>query len=87
MEGAVVSYMKLFKLTEEQTLLKRIAACAATLGETKPLAWAHDRAWQFATRDGWVEAYSSSEATDPGGDEDAITDEMILEAVQALRTA
>lgn len=71
-------------------LHQRLAACAAGEGVDDPVSWANARAWKFATQPGWADAYQSavfSFIDRPGWRPGAITDAMILTAVQAVITA
>lgn len=54
---------------------------------TIPSYWVQERAWKFSAQPGWVDAYKyavDSGDEEPGANEGAITDGMILSAVQAL---
>lgn len=71
-------------------LQQRIAACAAGEGIADPVAWATTRCWKFATQPGWADAYQSavySFIDRPGLRPGAISDQMILTAVQAVVAA
>lgn len=69
-------------------LQQRIAACAALEGvEGDPSAWATQRRWVFAAQPGWADAYQSAVVSfidRPGWRPGAITDAMILTAVQSV---
>lgn len=71
-------------MAEDIDLINRIAACAATLGVAQPVGWAAHRSWRFAASEGWAAAYAGSAVERPGLDEEAVTDEMILDAVAAV---
>lgn len=90
-----MSYLTQSRLAADQTLMIRITACAVMEGIENPQAWAFEHAWQLSAEAGWVAAYASAavaHAADPAGtpppgeNESAITDQMILAAVQAIRT-
>lgn len=71
-------------LAHDQDVLLRVAACATAVGigrhdDDHPVAWANNNAWALAASPGWGEAY----AVDGG---DAITDDMISDAVQRVRS-
>lgn len=79
-------------IAHDPAILRRVSACAASLGiglggDDHPVAWANNNAWMLAVSPGWSEAFAASVAEDPGADEDAITDAMILTAVEALIAA
>lgn len=85
-----MSYEHVVATANDGDLHSRIAACAATEGvEGDPLAWAVSRRWRFAAQPGWSDAYQSaiiSFIDRPGWRPGAITDAMILSAVQAIIT-
>jgi hypothetical protein len=63
----------------------RLAACLAVESPgVYPAQWVQDHSWFFATRPGWAEAWEASDAAEPGADEAAITDAMILAAVREV---
>lgn len=79
------------KTANDGDLQQRIAACVAgqDAGETigDPVQWAASRRWVFATQPGWADAYQSavfSFIDRPGWRPGAITDAMILSAVQSV---
>ncbi|WP_053352695.1 hypothetical protein [Leucobacter musarum] len=78
-----MSYLTQSRLARDSDLLQRITACAAIEGLSDPQSWAANRAWQFSAQPGWVAAYKTA-GTNPGANETAITDAMILTAVRAL---
>lgn len=95
-----MSYLTQSKMAQDYGLIMRIAACAASEGIVdRPESWADDRRIRFMASPGWSEAYASAQATrdqwdgegvqppQPGENEAAITDGMILSAVQAVIAA
>ena len=93
-----MSYLTQARMAQDEALIMRIAACAATEGvRPNPVAWADDRRVIFMASPGWSAAYASASALrdgwdgegvqppPPGENEAAITDGMVLSAVQALR--
>ena len=88
-----MSYQSVVEMAGSSSLTRRIAASAATEGQTDPLGWAQSRIWRLAASPGWADGweYAENVATinvnpDTGIRNDVITDSMILSAVQALRT-
>lgn len=81
-----MTYLKQADLAQDNHVLRRIAACAATQSVSDPAEWAAARMWQFSAEPGWAAAYASAALVDgsPGANEAAITDGMILAAVQNL---
>lgn len=79
-----MSYLVQSRLAEDQLFSKRVTACAAVEGVQNPEAWAWDKRWELSARPGWVTAYRDA-GQEPGANEDAITDTMILAAVQELQ--
>ena len=82
-----MSYLIQSRLRQDRALIDRVTACAAMEEVADPYQWvvAHD--WQLSAQPGWVEAYASALTVvgkPPGENEAAITDGMILSAVQAL---
>lgn len=82
-----MSYLTRTKIAADPTMILRIAACASGEGIPDPLFWVQERMLAFASRAGWAGAWAESSLENPGEDEGAITDTMILEAVQALNTS
>lgn len=91
-----MSYLTQSRLAADQTLLIRVTACAVMEGIESPQAWAFEHAWDLSAQPGWVAAYGSAKLAHeadpetvplPGENEAAITDQMILSAVQALNTS
>lgn len=82
-----MSYLVQSDLAEDAYLTRRIAACAATQRITNPEAWAREHRWELSSQPGWVDAYKyaiDSGDEEPGANEGAVTDGMILSAVQLL---
>lgn len=87
-----MSFLTQSRLAADQTIVLRVAACAAKEGISDPQFWAQQRMWELSAQPGWVAAYASAAASHkdegsippPGENEAAITDSMILSAVQAL---
>lgn len=82
-----MSYATQARLAQDNALMTRVSACAATQKMSQPSQWAWDRQWVLATQPGWDEAYSAAitaDNADPGGDEAVITDSMILTAVKYI---
>lgn len=87
-ERGAVSYLTQAVLIEDGYLIKRITACAASEGIESPGGWVSSHAWRLSDEPGWVDAYRAAQAAgdkQPGANEAAITDAMILTAVQKLR--
>lgn len=82
-----MAYEHVVRLANDGDMQHRIAAAAASEGyEGDPLAWAIDHKWEFASEPGWADAYNSAELSfidRPGLRPGAISDAMILSAVQA----
>lgn len=79
-----MSYLFQFNLSQDGTLRNRITACAALEGVPDPSFWVNSKMWEFSAQPDWVKAYRLA-AKPAGSDENAITDDMILAAVQKLR--
>lgn len=82
-----MSLLTVTRVAANHFLILRIAACAAREGITDPQFWAQQRMWTFAVQEGWADAYADSTADDPGEDESAITDAMIIGVVRAIWAA
>lgn len=90
-----MSYLTQSRLAADNAIIQRVTACAAGEGEHDPYAWTVTRMWAFSAQPGWVGAYASAELAHrgddtvplPGENEAAITDHMVLAAVQAVRAA
>lgn len=79
-----MSYLVQSRLAADQAIMQRVTACAALEGVEDPSFWVSQRAWKLSAQPGWVEKYAAGGAS-PGANESAITDAMILAAVQTLR--
>jgi hypothetical protein len=78
-------YMTIALIERDGNMRDRLAACVAVEEPSiYPAQWVQDHSWFFATRAGWADAWEASEADEPGADPDAITDEMIRDAVRAV---
>lgn len=84
-----MSYKAQAILANNDHLMMRVAACAATQGIKGPAAWAYDHQWELSAQPGWASAYNTAVAnnvTQPGNNESVITDSMILSAVQKIKS-
>lgn len=82
-----MSFLTQSELAWDAHILQRVTACAAMEGVLNPSAWVNEHAWQLSAQPGWVEAYKhavDSGDGKPGANEAAVTDGMILAAVQRL---
>lgn len=82
-----MSYKAQAILAQNDQLMMRIAACAATKGVKSPASWAFDRQWKLSARPGWASTFAQAMANNvanPGNAENIITDAMIKEAVEAI---
>lgn len=82
-----MSYTTLARLAQDNTLMTRVSACAATQKVAQPSQWVWEKQWVLATQPGWDEAYAAAitaDNADPGADEAVITDSMILTAVKYI---
>lgn len=88
-----MSYNRIAEIMKDIPLRTRVAACAATQSVAEPWVWVDRHMWNIAGQPGWDEAYESALASHPpaefpgyrpGYDEAAITDGMILAAVQQV---
>ena len=89
-----MAYIDVVAMARSQSLLERVAACAAAEGVDNPWEWAVANAWTMAASPGWAEdwRYAVETATpnvnpDTGARGDVIDDSQILPAVQALLAA
>jgi hypothetical protein len=86
-----MSYLGISEIAGNSTMRQRVAACAAAEGAVYPEQWAIDHALHWASAPGWDAAWASALASDPDSDpgrnEAAITDGMILAQVQAVMAA
>lgn len=82
-----MSYLTQSKLAFDAVLADRVTACAASERVSDPAAFAVTHRWELSAQPGWVDAYASAIAggdQSPGANEGAITDGMILAAVQSI---
>lgn len=79
-----MSYLTQTRIAADPILILRVAACAASEGIPDPRFWAQENITQLATTGGWATKYAESTDEDPGADEAAIDDGMILAAVQQI---
>ena len=90
-----MTYQTIALIQRDPSIRDRVSACVSKEGVSpSPEQWVADHAWQLAARDGWADeweaakaANTSAENYEPGGDERAITDAMILTAVQEIVAA
>lgn len=83
-----MSYLVQSKVADDGDLRQRVIACAASEEIPEPESWAYATRWSLSTSPGWVDAYASAVSggdESPGANENAITDRMILAAVQAFQ--
>jgi hypothetical protein len=81
------------EIARSQSLMSRVAACAANEGIDNPQAWVQDRSWKVAATPGWSDKWSYALDTltvnqnpDIGMRDDVINDQDILSAVQTIVT-
>lgn len=79
-----MSYLTQTHIAANPVLQLRVAQCAASEGIPDPRFWAQENMVHLAATDGWAAAFAGSTAEDPGADEAAVTDAMILAAVQQI---
>ena len=79
-----MSYKVKAQMARDSNLIDRITACVAEADIPNPDGWSWGHGAKFAAQEGWVAAYLAADPSNPGGDETAITDAMILAAVTAL---
>lgn len=89
-----MSYNTIVAMANSQSLLQRVAACAAEQGNTEPQVWAGNNLLALVATAGaslqtaWDGASSNPNGNpDTGKRTDVITDAMILSAVQARKTS
>lgn len=89
-----MTYNSVVEMGNSQSLLHRVAACAAEQGNTRSRSWASENimklasdprfswqaAWDYATNE-----YNVNQNPDTGRRVDVIGDDMILTGVQTLR--
>lgn len=82
-------------LTEDSFLIDRVAASAASYGQSDARVWAKNQMWPLSTSPEWAERYAAAlEEEEPveraawagraGANPDVITDDMIRERVAAI---
>lgn len=84
-----MSYNTIHACAYDMAFQNRVTACCAQEGAANPSSTSTDIIWQVASDTGIEAAYASALAANnpnPGGDESAITDQMILSVVQPLLT-
>jgi hypothetical protein len=86
-----MSYLTQGAIAASQSMLTRVAACAAGEGiEANPDTWTWEQRRYWAAAPGWDDAWEyalnvhTEEGYDPGADPAVITDGMILSAVQPM---
>lgn len=86
-----MAYAHIVEMAGSQTLMNRVAACAAAEGLDNPRDWAIGHMWKIAATPGWaddwayaVNTYTPEKNPDIGARPDVIGDEKILPAVQAM---
>lgn len=83
-----MAYLTISTIRQDPWVRDRVAACVALEGiSDAPARWAVDHDWELATQPGWATAWEASTSDTPGTDPEAITDSMILSAVQAITAA
>lgn len=89
-----MSYHAIVEMAKSDSLRDRLVACAAQEGEQAPEAWVGQHLWKLATTAGWADDWDYAKGTytldknpDFGKRNDIISDQKILSAVQAVRTA
>lgn len=80
-----MTYLTQTRIAADPHIILRAAACATSVGIPDARFWAQENVMLLAVSPGWVDAYRGSLEEEPGADEDAITDQMILEAVNRIR--
>lgn len=77
-------------LSADNDFIMRTRACAATEGESDPVAWSTANQWAMAATPSFGDKYASAIAggvVRPGNDQAVISDGDIVSAVQAIRNA
>lgn len=89
-----MSYNTIVAMAQSQSLIARVAACAAEQGNSQPQAWAANNILPLvATAGAGLQTAWDSASTDPNANPDTgkrtdiITDAMILTAVQNRKAA
>lgn len=82
-------------MVDDNGLIGRVAACAASHGVAEPRTWAVQNRWALGAQPGWGVAYAQALAKETPGDPAAyvatagsdptvITDQMIMDGVAAV---
>lgn len=90
-----MSYNSIAAIQQDNDLRMRLTACAAIENaDQNPWGWVDMNMWKFAAQPGWGDTYAPALAAydpenpgttpSPGKNEEVITDNMILTAVQSL---
>lgn len=82
-------FREVAEMKTDADLLGRITACAALERITNPDLWVQWHAWDIVGRSDWAEAWAYAQAqgtTELGATPAVITDQMILSAVQEVRS-
>ena len=83
-------YLEVAAITENGSMNKRVAACAAQEGGEAigdPTQWAYDHRFGWASAPGWGAKWASAVASgipDPGADTSVISDADVLAQLQAM---
>lgn len=87
-----MNFLAQAKITEDNYIIMRVKACAASKGIKQPHEWTMANVWHLAAQPGWGTAYGKAldkeDTTEPaawggvaGADTSVITDQMINDAV------
>lgn len=86
-----MSYLGQAAIASNQSMMERVAQCAAQQAIPDPDVWTSQNRREWAASPGWDAAWASALASqedaptyDPGADEAVITDQMILSQIQAM---
>ena len=90
-----MSFLAQAKITEDNYIIQRVKACAASQQVPDPHEWTMANIWTLSTQEGWAEAYNrvleGETIPDPaawagtaGADPNVITDQMILAGVTGI---
>lgn len=85
-----MSYKTIAQIARDGDLQSRFIACASVEAIENASSWVGMNAWTLSVFPGLEEAYSKAVLSgdkNPGGNEEHVTDALILAAVQALRDA
>lgn len=94
-----MSYLIQSIVAQDPNIFLRLMACATQEGIDNPHVWLRKHLWKFAVQPGWADAYASAkllrdnwtpesgdaQPPEPGLNEDAITDDMMLSAMQTIK--